>query len=117
MKKAGELIKEYRLRRKLTLRKFCTIIEFDPSNWSKIERSLLEFPKSKSILDSIQVVLDLNNEEFKELKEIAAIESIPQTFLSEKKVLESLPVFFRTTRSENPSEEQLKELIDLIKNG
>lgn len=117
MKKAGQIIKELRIEKGFTLRAFCIAAEIDPSNWSKVERSLLEFPKSESILNSIKELLELNDESFQELKDTAAIEAIPNALLSEEKILNALPVFFRTTRSENPNEEQLKELIELIKKG
>ena len=36
----GEFVKERRIARDITLRKFCQAIEWDASNWSKIERGL-----------------------------------------------------------------------------
>lgn len=115
MKTLGELIKMKRMERELTLRNFCEKAKLDPSNWSKVERGLLESPKSLAVLESISIVLQMSEEEFQELKDIAAIESIPKGIKPDREILESLPVFFRTVRDKNPDSEKLKTLIKIIK--
>ncbi|MBK5212030.1 MAG: helix-turn-helix domain-containing protein [Flavobacteriaceae bacterium] len=116
MKKLGELIKEKRIAKGFTLRAFCMRIEADPSNWSKVERGLIKFPTA-SLLDEITKVLDLDNQEVQEIKELAVIQIISKDLDLNEKLLEALPVFFRTTRDLKPSEEQLKELIQILKNN
>ena len=52
----GEFIKQLRLQNRITLREFCRLAGIDPSNWSKIERGMLQPPKSKmlqSLLDKL----------------------------------------------------------------
>ncbi|MBN4070737.1 helix-turn-helix transcriptional regulator [Olleya sp. AH-315-F22] len=113
MKDLGNLIKEKRIENGLTLRRFCLAIGADPSNWSKIERGLIKFPTT--LLEDIAEVLNFNNDEIQEIKELSIIQTISKDIDLNKKVLEALPVFFRTTRDLKPSEEQLKELIDILK--
>lgn len=115
MKKVGSIIKEKRIERELTLRKFCEKANLDPSNWSKIERGMLECPKSEKVLFEIAKVLELDDEEFQELIDLAAIESIPDGIKPSAEILESLPVFFRTAREMKPNKETLKQLIEIIK--
>ncbi|UOY08527.1 helix-turn-helix domain-containing protein [Muricauda sp. SCSIO 64092] len=115
MKRAGEIVKQKRIDVGLTLRTFCNQIDFDSSNWSKIERGLLEFPKSGLILSAIAETLKMSDEEIREVKDVALVEAIPDGLKPEEDVLKALPVFFRTSRVENPSDEQLKELINLIR--
>lgn len=118
MKTVGELIKLKRMERELTLRNFCEKAKLDPSNWSKIERGLLESPKSLEVLENISGVLEMSDDEFQLLKDLAVIESIPKSIKPDQEILESLPVFFRTVRDNKPdSEEKLKSLIQIIKNS
>lgn len=117
MKTVGQIIKQKRIEKELTLRGFCKKINFDPSNWSKIERGMMESPKSEKVLSEIAKVLELSSDEFQEIKDLAAIESIPDDLKPKQEILEALPVFFRTARDLKPSEEQLKELIKIVKKG
>lgn len=115
MKRLGSYIKQKRIDKGLTLRTFCEKVGLDPSNWSKIERGLLESPKSESVLKEIASVLELKDNDYQEMKDIAAIESIPEGIRPSNEILEALPVFFRTVRELKPSEENLKQLIELLK--
>ena len=111
----GEFVREMRIKNSITLREFCRNADFDPSNWSKIERGINQPPKSKDILQKI--ALNLNIEEgtsdFDTLFELAAIGSLPTELLSNLSVLDKLPVFFRTARGK-PDREELNSLIKLL---
>jgi transcriptional regulator with XRE-family HTH domain len=109
-----EFVKQKRLEKEVTLREFCRAAELDPSNWSKVERGLGDPPKSKELLDRIAGVLKLNEQERNTLMDLAMIESIPHDLRPEEKILEKLPLFFRTVRGEKPSEEELRKLIELL---
>jgi len=117
----GEFIKERRIDKGISLREFCKRIDIDASNWSKVERGLLAPPQDMERLKKIAQVLDIkvNSALWKELKDKANIDAgiIPEDILSDKKVLNSLPVFFRTVRSEKPTPEELDKLIAIIKKG
>jgi len=115
----GEFIKEKRIAKGMSLREFCKRMEIDASNWSKIERGLLAPPQDEEKLRNIARVLDIRigSPLWKEMKDKANIDAgiIPEDILSDEKVLNSLPIFFRTIRSEKPNPEDLDKLIDMIR--
>jgi len=119
MKIFGEYIKSLRISKEITLRDFCRRVNIDASNWSKIERGKISPPKSKTVLNNIAETLGIetSSEEYLTLCDLAAISYIPTELLSNKEVVEKLPVFFRTARGEKPTDDELKELINLIKAG
>ncbi|MCG8698084.1 MAG: helix-turn-helix domain-containing protein [Bacteroidales bacterium] len=116
MRKYGEFVKEKRLQQNLTLREFCKQACIDPSNWSKIERGILTPIKSPEIHNRICEVLKIeqNSEDFQLMKDLAAIEFIPKELIEEK-IVEDLPLFFRTVRGTSPSSEELDKLFKKIK--
>lgn len=115
----GEFVKKERLKRGLGLREFCRALVFDASNWSKIERGILPPPQDEEKLKEIANLLgiDRKSERWQELNDKANIDAgiIPKDFLSDEEVLKSLPLFFRTIRSEKPTTEELDELIRKIR--
>ena len=114
-----EFIKERRIAKGISLREFCKRIEIDASNWSKFERGLLSPPQDEEKLKKIAHVLDIKigSPSWKEMKDKANIDAgiIPEDILSDEKVLNSLPIFFRTIRSEKPTPEELDKLINMIR--
>lgn len=114
----GHYIKNLRLSKRITLRDFCRKAGIDPSNWSRIERGILPPPKSKTNLESIRDSLDLevNSEEYTTLKELAVIGHVPTELLDNQKVVDKLPVFFRTLRGEKPTREEMENLIKILEN-
>lgn len=117
MKTFGEFIKSLRVKNRITLREFCRLTKIDPSNWSKIERGVLQPPKSKEVLNEISTILKLDKkgEEYHLLMDLAAISFIPKDLLDDESIVEKLPVFFRTLRGQPPTREELEELIKIIK--
>ena len=117
MKAFGEYIRQLRISKEITLREFCQKASLDPSNWSKIERGISPPPKSRLVLEAIAKVLELkpNSEEYIALFDLAAISHIPTQLVSDKEILEKIPVFFRTARGEKPNDEELEKLIKLIR--
>ncbi|MCJ7447610.1 MAG: helix-turn-helix domain-containing protein [Bacteroidales bacterium] len=114
----ANFIREKRIAAGLTLREFCRLSGFDASNWSKVERGLLSPPQSKKVLNKIAAVLKIKegSQEYKEMIDLAALSTIPEGLI-ESEILEQLPVFFRTVRGENPTEEELKTLLNKIKSA
>jgi transcriptional regulator with XRE-family HTH domain len=115
----GEFIKKRRIDKGFGLREFCKQIEMDASNWSKVEREVLSPPQDEEKLRAIAQALGikLGSNEWKEMKDLANIDAgiIPADILSDKQVLDSLPMFFRTIRSEKPTPEELDKLINIIR--
>lgn len=117
----GDFIKNQRLDRDIGLREFCRRLSIDASNWSKVERGVLPPPQDEDKLRQIADVIGINTESqlFIEMKDKAAIDSgiIPKDLLSDQEILNSLPMFFRTIRSEKPTPEELEKLIEKIRKG
>jgi transcriptional regulator with XRE-family HTH domain len=117
----GEFIKEKRLSKGLGLREFCKMIDMDASNWSKVERGVLAPPQDEEKLKRIAIALDIKFKSalWREMKDKASIAAgvIPQDILSDAEVVHSLPMFFRTLRSEKPTPDELDKLIHMIKKG
>lgn len=117
----GEFIKERRINKGITLREFCKLLEIDASNWSKVERGLLSPPQDEAKLKKIAGILDIEigSETWKEMKDQAQIDAgiIPKDILSDEETVKSLPMFFRTIRSEKPTPEELDHLIRIIRKG
>jgi transcriptional regulator with XRE-family HTH domain len=115
----GEFIKERRIEKGISLREFCKRTEIDASNWSKVERGILAPPQDEEKLRKIAQVLNIKfgSSLWQEMKDKANIDAgiIPEDIRTDEKVLNSLPVFFRTIRSENPTPEELDKLIDMIR--
>jgi len=115
----GEFIKMLRLDRDIGLREFCRRLSVDASNWSKVERGLLPPPQDIAKLDQISEILGIEkgSEFYNEIKDKAAIDAgiIPKDLLSDQETLNSLPMFFRTVRSEKPTAEELKKLIEKVR--
>ena len=115
----GEFIKEKRIVKGISLREFCKRLEIDASNWSKVERGLLAPPQDQEKLRKIAQVLDIKfgSPLWKEMKDKANIDAgiIPEDILSDEKVLNSLPIFFRTIRSEKPTPDDLDKLFEMIR--
>ena len=115
----GEFVRAKRLEAELGLREFCSKAETDPSNWSKIERGLLPAPANRDFLDAVAKLLKLKKGEtdwftFFDLASLSQ-QKIPDDVYKDKAIVSALPVFFRTIRGEKPSEEELNNLLDLLR--
>lgn len=117
----GELIKRARKRRGIGLREFCNLIDTDASNWSKVERGLLSPPQSEEKLNRIAKALNIevDSELYGDMLDKARIDAgiIPKDIFSDREVLNALPMFFRTIRSEKPTPEELERLINFMRKG
>jgi transcriptional regulator with XRE-family HTH domain len=115
----GKFVKTLRIERDIGLREFCRRLSFDASNWSKVERGILAPPQDDEKLDQIADVLGIGRGSalYAELRDKAAIAAgmIPKDILSDHEILNSLPMFFRTVRSEKPTREELEKLIQKIR--
>jgi transcriptional regulator with XRE-family HTH domain len=100
----GAYVKERRENRSLSLREFCRLANFDPSNWSKVERGLLSPPRNRECVSDIASVLLIakDTEEWHKLFDLAAIDHIPES-LVQKNVAKTMPVFFRMARGAEPN--------------
>lgn len=117
-KKFGQTLKELRIKKELTLRHTCRLVNYDPSNWSKIERGKMSPPSDKKTLRKWAMVLGMSNKSGvqKFIDEANLAQGIiPQDILSQSNVVDFLPAFFRTLRNKKPTKKEIDRLIKLIK--
>ena len=115
----GTFIKELRARQRLGLREFCLQHGHDPSNWSKIEREVLQPPRDEGTLRTWakQLGLKPNSDDWLKFFEYAAVDAgrIPDQILEDEKLAAHLPAFFRTLSGQKPSREDMEKLLGIIK--
>ncbi|MEZ4395939.1 MAG: transcriptional regulator [Candidatus Krumholzibacteriia bacterium] len=115
----GGFLKERRIALGLTLRQFCSQAGIDVGNTSKIERGLFPAPQGRDILENYARHLQLKpgTDDYIRLFDLAALESgrIPQDILSDEEVLKRLPIFFRSVRGQRVPDDQLDELIEIMR--
>lgn len=121
LSKFGKLLKDLRIKKELSLREICKAANYDPSNWSKLERGIISPPSDETILRRWARFLGLSpkTKEFREFIDEAMLAQgiIPQDILSRKDAVKCLPAFFRTLRNEKPTKEEIDQLIKLIRNS
>ena len=119
LKTFGEYFKDLRIKRGMTLRRFCEVFGFDPGNISKLERGRLSPPQSREKLAEYATALGIEegSSEWFEFYDRAAACSgqIPKDILSDEELVGKLPLIFRTLRGEKLSEEQLRDLAETIR--
>jgi transcriptional regulator with XRE-family HTH domain len=115
----GDYFKAKRIELGLTLRKFCMMYELDPGNISKMERGKLPPPQSEEKLKEYARMLKIKkgSDDWQTFFDLAAAEAgrVPADLLSDKEVLAKLPALFRTMRGQQVTDEELEELIKMIK--
>jgi transcriptional regulator with XRE-family HTH domain len=114
----GQIIKELRIKKELTLRNACRILDYDPSNWSKIERGKMSPPSEEKTLRKWAQVLGLSSEnDIREFIDKANLAQgvIPQDILSQENAVDFLPAFFRTLRNKKPTKREIDQLIKIIR--
>ncbi len=119
MGKFSAMLKRIRTERGLTMREFCLRSGFDPGNYSRLERGLYPPPQNRELLERYAAALGIKrgSDEWLELFDLAAAErgEIPADLMSDKEVVDKLPVLFRTMRGKQLSPEQLDELVERIR--
>lgn len=117
--KFAEFLKSLRLSKNFSLREICKIVDYDPSNWSKIERGVIAPPSNTEVLKKWAIVLGLSkkSEDFEKFMDYASIAQgiIPHDIVSDEDIVSHLPAFFRTLRNKKPTKEEIDRLIELIK--
>ena len=116
----GNLLRAKRVESRMGLREICRKVNFDPSNWSKIERGKVAPPVDVETLSNWAIALGIKkeSEEYHDFIDYALIaQGIIPKVLSEEETLRLLPAFFRTIRNGKPSKEELDKLIGLIKDS
>jgi transcriptional regulator with XRE-family HTH domain len=115
----GEFFRIVRAKNRLSLREFCLTRGFDPGNISRLERGLLQPPESEEKLATYAKALRLKkgSDDWYTFFDLAAAERgrIPENLLSDKDLIQQLPVLFRTLRGQRVDEDELDDLVERIR--
>lgn len=114
----GQILKELRIKKGLTLRNACRILNYDPSNWSKIERGKMSPPSREKTLRKWARAIGLSDESgIREFIDKAGLTQgiIPKDILSRENAVDFLPAFFRTLRNKKPTKKEIDRLIKIIR--
>lgn len=121
LKKFGESLYNLRIKKGYTLREMCRKVNYDPSNWSKIERGKISPPSDRKTMETWAKALGLkkDSKEFDDFISYANVAQgiIPFEIMEEKDLVAALPAFFRTLKNRKPNKEEIDNMINLIKNA
>ena len=114
------LISSWQIRQFIATRSSRTLAAQAELLGRQMERGLLQPPTDQDLLERIASVLKISNdtEEFAKLRDLAFLSrgQVPDDILSEKELVECLPMIFRTLRSdEKPTPAQLRKLADKLR--
>src|SRR3989339_837450 len=90
----GKILRQKRKENRIGLREICRKTNYDPSNWSKIERGMIAPPNDKDVLAiwAKNLGIEENSEEFHSFVDRALIaQGIIPKALSERELLELVP--------------------------
>ncbi len=114
----GDYFRELRSRKGVPLRQFCLEGGFDAGNISKLERGLLQPPASETKLRDYATALGVaeGSEEWVTLTDLAAAarRTLPPDLAADKRLVERLPLLFRTLRGQRVDDKTLDELAEKI---
>lgn len=115
----GAFFKETRQKSGLTLRQFCQQYGLDPGNISRIERGVAPPPNSNKLLEKYAGILGIRKDtaEWYEFFDLSAACSgkLPPDMMTDKQLVEKLPMVFRTLRGQKLDSDRLKQLAELIR--
>ena len=118
-KNFAEFFKEKRIALGLTLRQFCQKNGFDPGNISKLERGVFAAPQSEEKIEEYAQALGFKkgSDEWIQFLDLAAVSSRNMDMMkfNNEKLIERLPLLFRTLDNKELTDEKLDEIIELIK--
>lgn len=113
----GQTIEEIRKSSSITLKQLSRDIGFDPSYISRIERGKKK--PSDKFVDAFTsyFAIETGTETYKKIKDSASIAraEIPDYVMSEKDIVDRLPMLFRTITGSKIEEDALDDLINLLK--
>ena len=116
-KSFGDLVHMRRIALNLTLRKFCLENDFDPAYISRIENNIIPAPAKDDVLKKLAKSLKYKeaSEEWNEFIALASISRGEIPVRLNKRVVKLLPALCRKEDGSELSEEEIRELINIIK--
>lgn len=113
----GSYVREKRSQLKMGLRRFCLATDIDPSDWSKVERNIIAPTQNKNVLIKVAEALTLDKTESELLYDMAniAANKLPEHLTEDPELVSLLPALFRTIKDIRPTEDELRQYIEGIR--
>jgi transcriptional regulator with XRE-family HTH domain len=115
----GEFFKAKRRALGLSLREFCRRNGLDPGNISKIERGVLRPPESREKLIDYAAMLDIleGSDDWLTFFDVAAASrgKIPDELMENERLVRALPILFRALRKDKVADEEIEELLRVVR--
>jgi transcriptional regulator with XRE-family HTH domain len=115
----GKLLRSLRQRTGKTMRDFCLENNFDPGNYSRLERGIFPPPQREERLAKYATALGIKrgSDDWIVFFDTAAAcrGQIPRDLLADHDLVKKLPVVFRSLRWSPVSPRKLDDLIDKIR--
>ena len=114
----GEFFRERRIALKKTLRQFCLENGLDAGNLSRLERGRVPPPKRHKLEEYARLLeLKEGSDEWFKFFDLADADAgrLPQDLQENERILDKVPVLFRTLRGQKVSHEELDNLMDLLR--
>ncbi|HDY87094.1 MAG TPA: XRE family transcriptional regulator [bacterium] len=117
----GKYVKGLRLLQGLSLRAFCRQYKYDPGNYSRLERGLIDPPSGLRLDELVVALLDplsyATQNDYNLLYDLAFIGKgvVPDYIKNDKALMRKLPVLLRTIHGRKLTHKQLNSLIKQIK--
>lgn len=115
----GTYLRELRLAKNLSLRKFSKLVGWLPSNLSNLENDKINPPRDLTILRKFASILELSegSKEWSKFFNLSAQNTgkIPADLVAYAEEVELMPQMFRTVANKKLTKEQIQKLINDIK--
>lgn len=114
----GEFFKSKRIEQGLTLREFCKKHRLDPGNLSKMERGQLKPPSGEKLEEYARylAIIKGSTDWYTFFDRASACKGIiPEEFMNDEELIQSLPIIFRTFRNKQVTKELTLNLIERLK--
>ena len=102
-----------------TVREFAKVSGLDVAYVSRLENGVILPPKDERKLSRLAVSLGISegSDEWREFMDLAAVakNELPEDLRDDERVAKVLPAFNRTLRKKELGEEEIRELLDLIR--
>lgn len=102
-----------------TVREFAKVSGLDVAYVSRLENGVILPPKDEEKLARLATSLGISegSDEWREFMDLAAVakNELPEDLKDDERVAKVLPAFYRTLRKKELGEEEIRELLDLIR--
>ena len=114
--KYGEMVRELRLRKEITLRELALNSDIDVAYLSRVERGTIPPPQKEELLEAINEALGATKQEAQQLNDQAAIDNrlFPKDIAENLEKLAGIPLLLRTVANKKLTPDEIREVTQYI---